>query len=665
LIQRCPTEEGQRISGQLFLGKHNSIVQLEAVCFFLKTVRDRKDAMATTRCVIRGLRGWEDAPRAIRILEALPSVDEAAVDPLRGQAWARGPGPLPLLGMLEALHRAGYEAEAIPSEGLFPGARLDERKALRRLRATAIWTLPLLVLDPLHARGLWRPATAMSLLLLYLLTSGRDLALPSPRTLGSRIFGEDFRSGLALWLLVASLPLAWRAQSYAFFALPMLVAVLLSLSRWMELRWMRLLTDDGAKSDRTALSPEALGRGRSLHEPLRPLGDALLWVLPILILLRLAVALRTGGRVPAAGLLRGLAAVLLAGSGRALLLASPAAMAAGMARAATRGLIFQRAGIVEGLHRCRLLVFDRVGFLTRSRAEVETVKTFGGSNTERLYEETAGALAEATHPLMRALHRFTDERSEGRSRPLSVIRSPGAGLEAEVSGRSLRIGHPWFLVRSGVDMEEAAEALAENDERARSSIALSVDGRLRAVFGLRMEPRPEAKSLLRRLKSLGLGGLLLTGEGEALARRAAEEYGVEQFHAGLDGDGRARLLREKVREGLAVAAIGQDIHDAPVLAAADIPIIQGPASMGPKPGLILSSGRPGAVLDARIFARRVVALERQNRAFVGALIPVLLLSASLGLAGPLLCAAFRVLAIQAPLANSLRVRSFRFESLEG
>jgi cation transport ATPase len=99
-----------------------------------------------------------------------------------------------------------------------------------------------------------------------------------------------------------------------------------------------------------------------------------------------------------------------------------------------------------------------------------------------------------------------------------------------------------------------------------------------------------------------------------------------------------------------------------VLAASHFPVSLGADAPSEKPGLLVASGRPAELLDALAFSQHTDALVRQNFWLAGGLVVLSLLLAFSGILGPLGCAAMRVIAVQAPLANSLRTHSFRFES---
>ncbi len=619
--------------------------------------------MAEVRLTVKGLAGWEDPPRVARILRGVPSVQEVSVDAASGQAWARGRGHLPLLGMLEALHAEGYHAEPATVKSLFPSIFHDEQQVLRRLRGALLWTLALLIIDMLIPRDPLGLVLGMLVLLAFLLSAARSLWVQAFTQLRRRRWSEAPRVALALWLLTLSIPFTWQNGDQVFFSLPAIVGTLLLLSRWLELRWRRFLRSNlGEENPHADQLQEALGGADPVDGNLKRLGGAMALALPILAGLWLVVVLVLPINFHTGDILRGLAAILLAGGTRGLILALPSVRASGLVRSNSRGLVFSRANILQRIHQVKILVTDRVGVLTRRQAEVEKVKILGSASTERIYVEAAGALAEAVHPLLQALHRFLSERAESESHPLSVIRRPGGGLEAEIAGRILLVGHPWFLEREGVNLDEAQEIFDDFSEEGLSIVALAVDGKMRAVFGLRVDARPEAPSMIRRLKDMGISIMLLTGEGEELARRVAESHGIEEYHGALGSEERAKLLRKKAQKGDLVAAFGIGNHDTPVLAASDFPVSLGADAPSEKPGLMVASGRPAEILDALAFSRHCDTLVRQNFWLAGGLVVLSLLLAFSGILGPMGCAAMRVIAVQAPLANSLRTHSFRFET---
>ncbi len=108
---------------------------------------------------------------------------------------------------------------------------------------------------------------------------------------------------------------------------------------------------------------------------------------------------------------------------------------------------------------------------------------------------------------------------------------------------------------------------------------------------------------------------MLTGDGrgtaEAIARRIG---GIDEVHADLRPEDKARIVGELKAKGARVAMAGDGINDAPALAAADVGIAMGTGTdvAIESAGLTLIGGDLAAMVRARRLARATMANIRQN-----------------------------------------------------
>jgi len=168
----------------------------------------------------------------------------------------------------------------------------------------------------------------------------------------------------------------------------------------------------------------------------------------------------------------------------------------------------------------------------------------------------------------------------------------GAGVEAVVDGRVLRIGrHDWVAALSG-------------DGRAAASVAVGtrvyLGGKegLLAEFVIADEVRPDAAAAVGALTDAGYGVVIASGDNEATVRDIARRLGVGDWHAGLTPAGKVELVRRLQGEGRRVVMIGDGINDAPVLEAAD-------ASLAMDAGTALAR----ASADAIVLGRRLMSVH--------------------------------------------------------
>ena len=86
--------------------------------------------------------------------------------------------------------------------------------------------------------------------------------------------------------------------------------------------------------------------------------------------------------------------------------------------------------------------------------------------------------------------------------------------------------------------------------------------------------REDSKDAIRKLKSMGLKVIMLSGDKLATARAIADEVGVDDVIAEVLPDGKEGHVRE-IRKNGAVAMVGDGINDAPALTLADVGIAIG------------------------------------------------------------------------------------------
>ncbi|MGC8652841.1 MAG: HAD-IC family P-type ATPase [Candidatus Kryptoniota bacterium] len=63
---------------------------------------------------------------------------------------------------------------------------------------------------------------------------------------------------------------------------------------------------------------------------------------------------------------------------------------------------------------------------------------------------------------------------------------------------------------------------------------------------------------------------LLTGDNEVSAKRIAQEIGADGYFAGVDPQGKLKVIRELQASGNVVAFVGDGINDAPAITQADM-----------------------------------------------------------------------------------------------
>jgi Cd2+/Zn2+-exporting ATPase len=266
-------------------------------------------------------------------------------------------------------------------------------------------------------------------------------------------------------------------------------------------------------------------------------------------------------------------AVLLIGCPCALVISTPAAIAAALSAGARRGLLMKGGAVLEGLGKLTAIAFDKTGTLTEGKPKVTDILAFGGTEGEVL--RLAAALeAGSSHPLALAILARAAEEGIAPPAATGARALGGKGVAATVEGREVFLGSPKAAAETvTLSAEVQATVTALNDDGKTVSLLL-VDGTLTGALAMRDEPRPDAAAGLAALKEAGIRTVMLTGDNARTAKAVGSLLGIE-VRAELMPEDKQRIVGELQREGFVVGKIGDGINDAPALAAANVGIAMG------------------------------------------------------------------------------------------
>jgi Cd2+/Zn2+-exporting ATPase len=266
-------------------------------------------------------------------------------------------------------------------------------------------------------------------------------------------------------------------------------------------------------------------------------------------------------------------AILLIGCPCALVISTPAAIAASLSAGARRGLLMKGGVVLEALGKVTAVAFDKTGTLTEGKPRVTDIVAYG--RTEAQVLSRAAVLEQgSSHPLALAI--LSRAKADRVSVPpaFEVEALPGRGMTGKAGGETLDLLSPPAARERGALSVEQDERIAALNGEGKSVSVLLVDGTAAGLIGMRDEPRDDARSGLAALKAAGVRAIMLTGDNKRTAAAVAGDLGIDWRGELLPQD-KQRIVGELKREGLFVAKVGDGINDAPALAAADVGIAMG------------------------------------------------------------------------------------------
>ncbi|WP_186155629.1 heavy metal translocating P-type ATPase [Burkholderia gladioli] len=364
-------------------------------------------------------------------------------------------------------------------------------------------------------------------------------------------------------------------------------------------------------------------------------------------------------------------AVLVIACPCALGLATPAAIMAGTGVAARHGVLIQDALALELAQRTAVVAFDKTGTLTEGKPSVTAFEPIGTTR------ETAMAIAAAIqrhseHPLARAIVAAHHGEAHGDARAPQASDAKavaGRGVEARIDGTRHAIGSARWLDELAIEVPAAARQRAAGLEAAGNTVSwlmrLDAPAAVLALIAFGDTVKPSAREAISRLHALGIRTALVTGDNQGSATAVARELGIDEVHAQVLPDDKARVIAQlKASTQGVVAMVGDGINDAPALAAADIGIAMatGTDVAMHTAGITLMRGDPALVAAAIDISRRTYRKIRQNLfwAFVYNVVGVPL--AAFGLLNPMIAGAAMAFSSVSVVTNALLLKMWKGEA---
>ncbi|MGX5087870.1 Zn(II)/Cd(II)/Pb(II) translocating P-type ATPase ZntA [Enterobacter sp. UPMP2052] len=259
--------------------------------------------------------------------------------------------------------------------------------------------------------------------------------------------------------------------------------------------------------------------------------------------------------------------LLLIGCPCALVISTPAAITSGLAAAARRGALIKGGAALEQLSQVQHIAFDKTGTLTVGKPQVTGL--YPQDMSENALLTLAAAVEQgSTHPLAQAIVR--EAQSRGLTVPPATAQRAlaGSGIEAEVEGKKVLI-----VAADKSPVTGLSPQIQTLEQAGQTVVVVVLEGVVKGMLALRDTLRDDAKEAVAALHTLGVQGVILTGDNPRAAAAIAGELGLE-FKAGLLPADKVRAVTE-LNAHAPLAMVGDGINDAPAMKASTIGIAMG------------------------------------------------------------------------------------------
>jgi Cu+-exporting ATPase len=256
-------------------------------------------------------------------------------------------------------------------------------------------------------------------------------------------------------------------------------------------------------------------------------------------------------------------AVLVIACPCAMGLATPAAIAVGLGRAARNGILFRNASSLESFNNIKQVVFDKTGTLTTGKFTVDDFRILDPGITEEDFKRIVYSLEKySTHPIAHSIAANWKTAKDIRWQKIEEIKGRGMrGVDKE--------GHEYFA-----GSYKAVSHLTNDNDH---NVYVLIDNKLAGWINVKDETRPEAAEVVRYLHQKGIRTLVLSGDHYSKTRALADELGIDEVIAEQTPEQKLETIAA-LNSKIPTAMIGDGINDAPALAKATVGISMSDAS---------------------------------------------------------------------------------------
>ncbi len=361
-------------------------------------------------------------------------------------------------------------------------------------------------------------------------------------------------------------------------------------------------------------------------------------------------------------------AVLIIACPCALGLATPMSIMTATGRGAQAGVLIKNAEALERFAKVDTLIIDKTGTLTLGKPRLVAVLPEAGHDEVEVLRLAASLERGSEHPLAEAIVAGALERGVALAKADEFEAVTGKGVKGVVDGEAVALGNAKLVADLGLDGDKFVETADARRDEGETVMFVIVGSEIAGLVSVADPVKETAPEALKALHREGFRIVMATGDNARTANAVAAKLGIDEIHADVLPQDKARIIEELQAQGHNVAMAGDGVNDAPALAQADVGVAMGTGAdvAIESAGFTLVKGDLNGIVRARRLARATMRNIKQNLFFAliynASGIPVAagVFYPFFGiLISPMFAAAAMSLSSVSVIGNSLRLRSVK------
>ncbi|MBS3096226.1 heavy metal translocating P-type ATPase [Candidatus Woesearchaeota archaeon] len=308
-----------------------------------------------------------------------------------------------------------------------------------------------------------------------------------------------------------------------------------------------------------------------------------------------------------------LISVLIIACPCALGIATPSAIMIGAGKGAQNGILVKSGEFLERTYKITSIIFDKTGTLTKGEPSVTDI--VGVSSTEKnVLEIAATAEKGSEHPLGQAIIKKAEETKLKIPKGESYQTVAGKGIKSSYNNDTILVGNRLFMKDYKLPTENIENQIQKLENEGKTAVIVAYGKKIIGLIAIADTLKEFSREAVAELEKMGKEVWMITGDNERTAKAIAKQLGIENVMAEVLPQDKAKKVRELQEKGKIVAAVGDGINDAPMLAQADVGIAVGAGTDIAKEtgGIVLIKNDLRDVVTAIDLSRRTVSKMKQN-----------------------------------------------------
>jgi len=257
----------------------------------------------------------------------------------------------------------------------------------------------------------------------------------------------------------------------------------------------------------------------------------------------------------------------------ALGLAVPLVVAVSTSISAKNGLLIRKRAAFENARNTDVIIFDKTGTLTKGEFGVTDIVSEEKYLDKDVLSYAASLESNSNHPIALGIMKEAKSQNIKLSSVQNFKLLSGKGVIGRLNKENISVAGKNYLKEKNIKVNNPK--MDKLVEQGKTVVYVLVGNKVVGAIALADLIRDESREAIKKLKSMGIKCMMLTGDNKQVAQWVAKDLGLDDFFAEVLPHEKSEVIKKVQAKGQRVAMVGDGVNDAPALVQADIGIAIG------------------------------------------------------------------------------------------